>query len=355
MKRFALGLTALLIASPGLAQSRIGIAAPLSGSAALLGEQIEAGAEAAAKKAGLETVTTDTGCTLEGGQAAAERLLAEGASIVVGFLCTEAIEAALPVLSEKGVPVIDVGVRANRLTDRRARSGDLVWRVAPRSDAEATAIAETVASRWSNEPFGLVEDGSIANRALTDTVRRLLGDRGLQPSLMDNYRPAEEKQFGLARRLQRSGVTRFVIAGDRPDIAVILRDAAELGLDLQVIGGESLMDETNIDQPLSDGIIAILPPMQFPALDEALGDKARGYAGPAYASAEIAAEALALAKESGRSLPDILSDETFQTALGPARFDEKGDAGLLDWQAYIWTGEDFSPLQDQAASGGSRR
>ena len=38
-----------------------------------------------------------------------------------------------------------------------------------------------------------------------------------------------------------------------------------------------------------------------------------------------------------------------------ARFDEKGDAGLLDWQAYIWTGEDFSPLQDQAASGGSRR
>ncbi|MCK5932455.1 MAG: ABC transporter substrate-binding protein [Fulvimarina manganoxydans] len=355
MKRFALALAALLIASPGLAQARIGIAAPLTDSAALLGEQIEAGAKAAAGTAGVETVTADTACTSEGGKAAAERLLAEGASIVIGFLCTEAIEAALPILTGKGVPVIDVGVRANRLTDRRERSGQLVWRVAPRSDAEATAIAESVATRWSDEPFGFIEDGSIANRALTDTVRRLLGDKGLQPSLMDNFRPAEEKQFGLARRLQRSGVTRFVIAGDRPDIAVILRDAAELGLDLEVIGGESLMDETSVDQPLGDGVIAVLPPMRFPALVETLGDKARGYTGPAYASAEIAVEAFALAKESDRSLADILNGETFETVLGPARFDEKGDSGLLAWRPYVWTGEDFAPLADQAAHSGSDR
>ena len=36
MKRFALGLTALLIASPGLAQSRIGIAAPSSDGTAVM-------------------------------------------------------------------------------------------------------------------------------------------------------------------------------------------------------------------------------------------------------------------------------------------------------------------------------
>lgn len=342
----------------------IGVAAPLSGSPSILGRQLMDGASAAAGKAGeasdfaIEIVEADTNCSADGGKLAAQRFVDAGAKIVVGFLCTDALEAALPILKVAEIPLIDVGVRASRLTDRRPRTGNLVWRIAPRSDAEGRSIAALLAERWKDEPFGLIDDGSIAARGLSDTVRRLLAEKGLKPQSIDNYRPAEEKQFGLVRRLQRTGVTRFFISGDRPDIAIIIRDAGEIGMTLQVIGGESLIDEAG-EAALAGDVVAVAPKTRFPDLSDggaapdpeatpieqdAAGPQ--GYFGPAYAATEIAVAAIRTANEAGTGKEGIqkaLSDKTFGTALGPVRFDAKGDSDLDLTQIYAWTGERFVP------------
>ncbi|MCB8839733.1 ABC transporter substrate-binding protein [Aurantimonas sp. VKM B-3413] len=346
----------------------IGLAAPLSDSSEILGRQLVAGARAAAKPRVSEDGTQDEGsaasavsfvegdtqCSAEGGKAAAETFVKEKAAIVVGFLCTEAIEAALPVLKDAGIPTIDVGVRANRLTDRRERTGYEVWRIAPRSDAEAKAVADYLKKRWKSEPFGLIDDGSIAARSLIDSVRRIVGDAGMQPQTVDNYRPAEEKQFGLVRRLARTGVTRFFIAGDRPDIAIIARDAASNDLDLAIVGGESLFDETSADAPLPDGIVAIGPRNRFPDLEPrepsaekagTTGDQAldvpQGYFGPAYAATEIAIAAARRARESNAPLGDILSQGAFDTAFGTIKFDAKGDSNLDLYRVFEWRQDHF--------------
>lgn len=359
--RTAFLLAATCLSAEALAQQPaapvpivIGVAAPLSDSEAILGAQMTGGVEAAvarlAKADGkVETVTADTTCSAEGGRQAAETFVATNVAIVVGFLCTEALEAALPVLREAAIPTLDVGVRANRLTDRRDRTGDLIWRIAPRSDAEAAKVAETLASRWRDQPFGLVEDGSITARGLTDAVRRLLEAQGMVPQTIDNYRPAEEKQFALARRLERTGVTRFFIAGDRPDVATIARDAAELGLDLEIVGGESLLDEVSIDVPLPDGIVAVAPRARFPELNGSAdaptpADDAspKGYYGPAYAATEIAVAAIRAARKSGRTVPVVLESEAFATELGTIRFDAKGDSDLDLYRVFVWRGDRFT-------------
>ena len=355
-----LTVAGLWSASPAVAQTAdattasppvlLGVAAPLSDSQAILGTQLVAGARAAAgttgQGAGIEIVEADTKCSTEGGRQAAETFVAMNARAVVGFLCAEAIEAALPVLTEAGIPVIDVGVRANRLTDRRERTGHLVWRIAPRSDAEAAAIARTLTDRWAGEPLGLIDDGSIAARGLADTVRRLLGDRGIEPQSVDNYRPAEEKQFGLVRRLERTGISRFFIAGNRPDVAIIIRDAAANGLALQVIGGEELLDETSLDAPLPEGVIAVAPRTSFPELASAEDADAdlppQGYFGPAFAATEIAVTAARRAAETGRPLPDILKADSFPTRLGEIRFDAKGDSDLDLYRVFEWRGGRFA-------------
>lgn len=355
-----LTVAGLWSASPAVAQTAdgttagapvlLGVAAPLSDSQAILGTQLVAGARAAAgtvdQGAGIEIVEADTKCSTEGGRQAAETFVAMNTSAVVGFLCAEAIEAALPVLTEAGIPVIDVGVRANRLTDRRERTGQLVWRIAPRSDAEAAAIARTLTDRWAGEPLGLIDDGSIAARGLADTVRRLLGDRGIEPQSVDNYRPAEEKQFGLVRRLERTGISRFFIAGNRPDVAIIIRDAAAKGLTLQVIGGEELLDETSVDAPLPEGVIAVAPRTSFPELASAEDADAdlppQGYFGPAFAATEIAVTAARRAAEAGRPLPDILNADSFPTRLGEIHFDAKGDSDLDLYRVFEWRGGRFA-------------
>ena len=348
----------------GGARIVVGVAAPLVGSPSILGRQLTDGAREAAKRLGgtgqsaIETIEADTGCSADGGRAAAQRFVDAGARIVIGFLCTDAIEAALPILKGAKVPLLDVGVRANRLTDLRDRTGNLVWRIAPRSDAEAKRIAGLLAERWKGEPFGLIDDGSIAARGLSDTVRRLLADNGLKPQSIDNYRPAEEKQFGLVRRLQRTGVTRFFIAGDRPDIAIISRDAGEIGLTMQVIGGEALLDEAG-EVPLAEGTLAVAPKLNYrelsgesarpapgttPFEQDAMGPQ--GDFGPAYAATEVAISALRAADAAGAGSAGIagaLSEQTFQTALGPVRFDARGDSDLDLTRVYRWTGERFVP------------
>ncbi|NDW03244.1 ABC transporter substrate-binding protein [Jiella pacifica] len=361
MRALAILAPLVLAAMPAMAQDAapareplIGIAAPLSDSQEILGRQITDGVTAAlGRRNGTATTTVaDTGCSAEGGAAAARTFVAERATIVVGFLCVEAIEAALPILKEADIPTLDVGVRANRLTDDKERTGFLVYRLAPRSDAEASAVARYIAAGWADQPFGLVDDGSIAARGLTDKVRRLLADQGLQPQTIDNYRPAEEKQFGLARRLERTGVTRFFIAGDRPDIAVIARDAEELGLDLSILGSERLFDEASTDTPLPAGIIALGPKTSFPELepkDDAGTSEdvepgylpPQGYFGTAYAAAEIAIEAVAESRQAQRPLGDVLSTRSFETSLGPVTFDDKGDGDLDLFRVYEWRGEEF--------------
>ncbi len=86
--------TLLLLAASADAGTLVGVAAPLSGPSAILGKQIENGAVLAAETGGVAVRTVDDACTADGGAAAAREFVAAKVDIVVGFLCTPAIEAA---------------------------------------------------------------------------------------------------------------------------------------------------------------------------------------------------------------------------------------------------------------------
>lgn len=329
------------------ADRAIGIAAPLSGPSARLGQQVLAGArQGTADRPGLRRIEADTACTADGGREVAARFVGERAAIVTGFLCTEALEAALPILSAARIPVVTPGVRTLRFTDRRARTGALLFRIAPRADAAAEAIALSIAERWRDVPFALVDDGTVDGRGLADAVRTRLEAAGLKPALIDTFRPADEKQFGLVRRIAASGVTRLLIAGERPDVAIIARDAASNGLALEIVGSEALLDEPG-PVPLPAGTLAIAPLWRFPGApgeaDPDAPEAREGYFGLSLAATEAAADALDEAERSGRPLADVLGATRFSTALGPVRFDAKGDSSLDLFRAYRFDGTDFVP------------
>jgi len=318
----------------------IGVAAPVSGPSAILGAQVLAGARAASGDAPL--VEVDDECTAEGGARAAAQLREAGVGIAVGFLCTASLEAAMPILAAAGIPVIDVGVRTDRLLKHRETDGWPLWRIAPGSGDEAGALVRFVRERWGSESVGLVEDGTAGARDLADRVREALEAEGYRFALVDNYRPAEEKQFALARRIAASGVTHLVVLGSRSDVAVIARDASELGQTLQIVGGESLVDAARDGVPLPDGVMAVASvrdtawvPGENAAPDEGYGHAAR-------VGTEIARAALARAREANRPVETVLADETLATtSFGPVRFGADGAVPILPFRAYRWSGDRF--------------
>jgi len=334
---------------PAVAQS-IGIVAPLSEAVASLGEQLRTGAEVAAAERGVAAArlhVADDRCTAEGGEAAAREMVGAGVSIVVGFLCTEAIEAALPIFKQAQVPVITPGVRTDSLTDRRDRTGWPIYRMAPRADGERDAVSEILIARWRNELFAIVDDGTIYGRELVESFRLAAETAGLKPVFVDTYRPQMDNQVGLVARLRRAGATHVLVGGDRADVAIMGRDAAELGYELTIAAGENLRAAPG-DVPLAvDTLMVALPEPAEIAAPAALDAFTRreivpeGYMLPAYAALEIAADALMRAQTEGTGIATALSAGSFDTAIGTIRFDNKGDLAQSPYRLFRFDGEKF--------------
>jgi branched-chain amino acid transport system substrate-binding protein len=342
-------LAALVLAGQAGAQASIGLSAPLSGPSAILGEQMRTGAVMAAEQLADPTVrlsVADDGCTADGGARAARELVAAKVQIVVGFLCGEAIEAALPILKEANIPTITVGVRTDSLTDGKKKTGWPIYRLGPRADSEREAAGRLLTRLWESELFAIVDDGTIYGRELSESVRIAAEKAGLTPVFVDTFRPQLDNQIGLVGRLQRAGATHVFAGGDRDDVAVIGRDGAQLQTGLTVASGETLRSVGEL--PLAAGTLMVAlpdwPDAAAPAVVTTFAEQrilAQGYVLPAYAAVEVAHAAIA--GVAGGRIAD-LSNRDFSTAIGTIRFDDKGDLTENPYRLFRFDGTTFDPV-----------
>ncbi len=338
------GLLASIVGVNSASAAVIGVVAPRAGPYALLGTQILQGARAAAQANGDTLVELDESCEESGGAAAAKALADAKAAMAVGFLCVETLTTALPMLKERQIPAITVSVRSKILMEDAHRNGWPFFRMAPVEGAETEKAAATILDIWKAEPIGLIDDGTIYGRELTAAVRQKLEAGGIMPVFTDTFRPGQEQQVALVRRLAKAGATHVFIGGDRNDTAIIARDAAAEGIALVLMGGDTLR-AANRPVPLRDGVLAVAIP-DYAALPEATAaaDALRaaqiepeGYALPAYAAVEIAHQALTFAQQKAQPTITSLIGDTFNTAIGPIAFDEDHEIkenpfALLEWR-----------------------
>ena len=352
MSKHILPAFLLLGLSAGSAPAaELGLAAPLSGTADLLGEQMRAGAAAAIEAASADAAldVRDTACTAEGGAAAARHFVEAKVLAVTGFLCVEAIEAAMPILAAAGIPVITTGVRVDSLTDRREKTGWPVFRLAPRTDEELAAVSQILTDRWRTELFAVTDDGTIYGRELAEGFRLAAEQSGLKPVFTDTFRPQLENQIALAGRLRKAGATHVFAGGDRADVAILGRDAAELGYELVIAGGEALRAARD-EVDLVPGTLMIgLPDWAETADGEVVarvragGVEPEGYFLPSYAAVQIALAAAA--EGSDATTAEALAAGTFSTVLGEVRFDQKGDWAGNPYRLFSYDGNDFVPVE----------
>jgi branched-chain amino acid transport system substrate-binding protein len=345
-----LGSALTLAGTVAAGAERIGVVTSLESGTALLGQQLLSGATLAARDGGVEIVTADDQCSAEGGEKAALDLVTAEVDAVVGFLCTEAIEAALPIFTQAGIPVITPGVRSNGITDRRQREQWLVWRTGPRTDAELAAVGDILVRRWREEHFALVDDGTIHGRELVESFRLAAEMAGLKPLLVDTFRPQSENQIALIGRLRRAGVTHLFVGGDRDDIAIMSRDAQGLDYRLTIAGPETLRATGDI--PVATGTLMIGIPEWADRADETAlarfrqeGIAPEGYVAPGHAAMEVAIQALSKAESAGSDLGAVLSSGSFQTILGTIAFDDKGDATGNPYRLLRFDGQRFLAVE----------
>src|SRR3546814_9913701 len=100
------------------------------------------------------------------------------------------------------------------------RNGWPLFRMAPADGDEAEKLAGIILEKWKAEPIALVEDGTIYGRELASAVRQSIEAGGITPVFVDTYRPGQEQQVALVRRLRKAGATHVLVGGDRNDVAI---------------------------------------------------------------------------------------------------------------------------------------
>ncbi len=223
----------------------------------------------------------------------------------------------------------------------------LVYRTAPRADAERDAVDRILVDRWRDAFFAIVDDGTIYGRELAESFRLAAEEAGLKPVFVDTYRPQMDNQMALVGRLERAGATRVFVGGDHDDIAIIARDAARMGDDLVIAGGEALRAAPGA-VPLPAGVLMVGLPEPAGRADEnvlkqfeARGLVPEGYMLSSYDAVQIASKALTASDDSDRTLTDVLDSQRFATATGPVRFDDKGDLASNPYRLFRYDGTSF--------------
>lgn len=347
-----LNMAAMTQATPARAEGlKIAVVAPTEGPFALLGKQMLDGAQFQAQDRGSEIIPINESCEAADGAALAKAVIAAGAEAAIGFLCTESLEAVLPALAESAIPALSLSVRSDILMEDALRKKWPFFRMVPAAKAEAARVTDIILSRWKSEPLGLIDDGTIHGRELVESVREALAAIGLTPVFNDTYRPAQEQQVALVRRLAKSGATHVFTGGDRIDTAIIARDAKSEAFDLTLMGGEVL---SAADQmvPLENGVLAVtLPdyatlPAAKPVSDamKATGFVPEGYVLPAFAAVSLLEQAKDQAAKDGAGLLDALAKGPYPTALGPIRFDNAHELADNPYQLMQWLDGRFVPV-----------
>jgi branched-chain amino acid transport system substrate-binding protein len=354
-----LGLLPMLLLAAGechAAGMTIGVVSPQDGNFAPLGAQVAAGAGARIAQDGNTTVTIKETCDENSGAAIADALIAAKVQVAIGFLCSETLEGALPKLKDANIPAITVSVRSHILMEDAVKNGWPLFQMAPADGAEADRISEVILSEWTSAPIALVEDGTIHGRELTEAIRNALEENGLKPVFTDTYRPGQEQQVALVRRLKKAGAAKVFVGGDRSDVAIIVRDAKAEKIQLDLLGGDAMRAA---DQPLAlaDGTLAVTLP-EYAELAEAAsavaalraaGVEPEGYVLPAYAAVEIATKAAQDAAADDRPVAQHLGGMPFDTVIGRIAFDAGHELAtnpyqLLQWRAGAFVAPD-GPMQ----------
>lgn len=347
-----IGALALAVPPAAARGLTVAVVAPKEGPLAILGQQIRDGARFAAEADGDTVVEIAEACDESDGTGIATQILAADASAAIGFLCTEGLAASLPALAEAKVPAVTLSVRSGILMEDALKRKWPLFRLAPGPKAEAEKAVEVITRDWKSEPFALIDDGTIHARELAEAVRLHLEDVGMKAAFVDTFRPAQEQQIALVRRLAKTGVTRVFIGGDRTDAAVIARDASAEKAPFRLLGGEALVG-ADPAVPMADGVEAIalpdyaLTPEGRPVADamKEKGIVAEGYVLPAHAAMTALAAA---AGAEGGDLAERLAAGSFATAVGTLSFGADHELRENPYRLLTWRAGAFVPAEDRA-------
>ena len=342
------------------AEILVGFAGPLTGEMGLAGEEMQNGTDLAVaelnaaggvlgQKVVLDQV--DDHCDGEQALAAARKLVADGATVAIGHLCSNAAIPASEVYEAARIPFITVA--SNPMVTGRG----LHWTFggSPPDGANARFTAAYMVRQFAAKRIAIVHDTRAYGKGLAELTRRSLEELGLQVILFEAVQPGQLLFTDLIERLRRADADVLYCVGYPSEIGLFRRQMAEAALlPPTIISGANTSEEFGlIAGPAAEGTLVVadrsFDTAEFSQFEARFRAAYHGRpdlrATRGYRSAKIWAQAVAAAGTTdGTAVAQALHSQTFHVFGTEARFDDQGKLQGSLGEVGVWVWHDGKPV-----------
>jgi branched-chain amino acid transport system substrate-binding protein len=345
------------------AQIKIAVAGPMTGENAEIRAQFRAGAAQAIadiNKAGgvlgqkLVLSVGDDACDPRQAVSVANQFATEGVKFVAGHYCSGSSIPASKVYTEEGILEISPGSTNPAYTEDGSWN---TFRLCGRDDQQGKVAGDYMAAHDRNKKIAILNDNTAYGKGLADETQKNLNAAGVKETLAAAYTPGEKDYSALVSRMKQAGIQVIYLGGYHTEAGLIVRQAKEQGMDVQMIGGDALVTKEfwqiagnagqNTLMTFAPDLTRLSDAKSALAEFKAAGIDPEGYTLYTYASVQVWAEAAAKAHTTDPKAvaAELKSGGPWNSAVGPISFDKKGDvSGAATYVFYVWKDGSYTQM-----------
>lgn len=323
----------------------IGFSVPLTGASAKGGQDMENGAQmaidainAAGGVSGrpVQLMAIDDGCEPQQAVQAGNKLVSQGVVAVVGYYCSGAANATLPVYDRAKMPVVLAAATATNLTHQGYQN---IFRIQGNTDQQGMVAAKTMLEGLKAKKIAVINDNTTYSRGLAESTVNWLKQLDAAAVVQtEEITPGEKDFSSVVTKVKAFKPDAIYFTGYYAEGSIIIKQLHSLGVNAQFLAGDANNDPTFIAVAGADaeGVIFTSPPMVegLPAASKFIEDyKTRynmepaAYAVYSYDGINLVVDALKRANSTeGTAVIDALrKTDNFVGITSTMSFDERGD------------------------------
>lgn len=326
---------------------KVGSLSPLTGPYAADGNDIKQGVETAIamiEEAGgipgfdsIEFSPQDTACDPRQAVAAANKLINEGVSVVVGAYCSSATIPASEALAEANIMMITPASTNEKVTERGL---PYMFRTCGRDDDQSKAVVKFMTDYLKAKTLFVVDDKTTYSQGLADNVEKLAAEAGIEVLGHEHVNQGDQDFSAVLTTVKAAAADAFYVSlQNSASGALLVLQAKRMGVPGAYLGQDAVYHPQLIEvaKDAAEGMY-----LTFGYVDEEKGSyksyldkymskypkKPGGYATYAYDSATAYFKALAAA---GTTDPAKVREEMlkldYEGASKHINYKENGDSG----------------------------
>lgn len=335
--------------APGYAPSekpaivKIGLAAPLTGSYAKIGNDMLNGAILAIEQKNalggvqgrqVELVKRDDQGEPKQAVAVARELVNEGVAGVIGHFNSGCTIPASEIYNENKIPAITPASTNPQVTDRGYK---FMFRVCGRDDQQGSVGAKFVADKLKLKKVAVLHDKTTYGQGLADEFKKTAEGLGLEIMYYGGVSKEEYDFRAIITAMKEVNPQLVYFGGIYNQAGPLVVQMNQMGLNAKFMSGDGVIDKEFLKTAGKDAEGAYLTfgpdpakvPSAKPFIDgykKRFGEDIGTYSVYGYDAANILMTAMEkAATATGEAVADALHNTTFHSAMGEIEFDERGD------------------------------